>query len=146
MAVDTSGQFWRGNDFNDLAEYVREFQAGGYSVARVNELACRQCAGKTFCVEGDDDAGRARARCLGCDTETYIADRAEFADEADLAECVCLCGGEAFNIGLGFALRHDGEVRWISVGLRCAHDGTLGVYADWEIDYSPTSHLLSGTA
>lgn len=142
MAIDTSGQFWRGEDTNDLAEYLREFQAGGYPVARVNELACTQCASKTFRNEADDDAGCARARCLACGTVTHIADSAEFADEADLAECACPCGGETFNVG--FALREDGDVRWISVGLRCVQDGTLGAYADWKIDYSPTSHLLSG--
>ncbi|SPL94568.1 unnamed protein product [[Actinomadura] parvosata subsp. kistnae] len=43
---------------------------------------------------------------------------------------------------MGFALRGDGEVRWVSVGLRCLRDGSLGVYADWKIDYSPTAHLL----
>jgi hypothetical protein len=37
-------------------------------------------------------------------------------------------------------------VRWISLGLRCVQDGTLGVYADWKVDYSPTGHLLTGTA
>jgi hypothetical protein len=34
-------------------------------------------------------------------------------------------------------------VRWISLGLRCLTDNTLGVYTDWEIDYSPTEHLLA---
>ncbi|MFI5896109.1 alpha/beta fold hydrolase [Actinoplanes sp. NPDC051513] len=37
----------------------------------------------------------------------------------------------------------DREVRWISIGLRCLTDGTLGVYADWKIDYTPTAHLLT---
>jgi hypothetical protein len=36
-------------------------------------------------------------------------------------------------------------VRWVSLGLRCVQDGTLAVYADWKIDYSPTGHLLSRT-
>ena len=38
----------------------------------------------------------------------------------------------------------DHEIRWISVGLRCLTDGTLGVYTDWKIDYTPTAHLLAG--
>jgi hypothetical protein len=45
--------------------------------------------------------------------------------------------------GRGFALHDDGEVRWISVGLRCLTDNTLGVYADWKINYGPSDHLLS---
>lgn len=28
----------------------------------------------------------------------------------------------------GFALREDGDVRWISIGLRCLDDHALGVY------------------
>lgn len=40
VATDTSGQYWRGENFNDLAEYVQEYRAGGYPVARVGELAC----------------------------------------------------------------------------------------------------------
>lgn len=146
MAIDTTGQSWRGEGFNDLAEYLREFEAGGHSVDRVNELACPGCGGKALRVDADETAGCARIRCLACDTEAYIADSAEYADEGNLAECSCSCGGETFNVCLGFALREDGEVRWISLGLRCVQDGLLGVYADWKIDYSPTGHLLTGTA
>ena len=43
---------------------------------------------------------------------------------------------------VGYALLDDGEVRWISVGLRCLKDDTLGVHADTKIDYSPSHHLL----
>jgi hypothetical protein len=146
MAIDATGQFWSGENFDDLAEYLREYQAGGYSVGRVGELACSGCAKKTFNVAADHTEGCARVRCVACNTDTYIADSSEFAADADLAECSCPCGGQTFNVGVGYALREDGEVRWISVGVRCVDDGTLGVYADWKIDYSPTGHLLSGTA
>jgi hypothetical protein len=30
MAIGKTGQSWRGEDFNDLAEYVRQYDAGGY--------------------------------------------------------------------------------------------------------------------
>jgi hypothetical protein len=51
------------------------------------------------------------------------------------------CGNEEFAVAVGFAFFDDGEVRWISIGLRCLKDNTLGVYADTKIDYSP-SRLL----
>ncbi|GAA3941267.1 hypothetical protein [Actinoplanes auranticolor] len=54
------------------------------------------------------------------------------------------CGNETFAAALGFALTADEEVRWISVGLRCLTDGTLGVYTDWKIDYTPSAHLITG--
>ncbi len=51
-------------------------------------------------------------------------------------------------MAVGFSLRDGGDVRWISIGLRCLTDNTLtdttlGVYADWKINYGPSGHLLS---
>jgi hypothetical protein len=46
-------------------------------------------------------------------------------------------------VAVGFSLRDGGDVRWISIGLRCLTDNTLGVYADWNINYGPSGHLLS---
>jgi hypothetical protein len=37
----------------------------------------------------------------------------------------------------------DGSIRWVYLALRCVHDGVLGVYADWKIDYSPSDHLYN---
>jgi hypothetical protein len=71
------------------------------------------------------------------------ADSAEFWDEADPGECACPCGGDTFAVAVGFSLRDGGDVRWISIGLRCLTDNTLGVYADWKINYGPSGHLLS---
>jgi hypothetical protein len=146
VAIDTTGEFWRGENFTDLAEYLQEFQPGGYPVARITQLACQHCGGITFAVDADDTEGCARTRCRTCSSEAYIADSIDYADEADLAECACPCGSEAFTVGVGFALRDNGDVRWISVGLLCVQDGTLGVYADWKINYSPTDHLLADSA
>ncbi|WP_051366975.1 hypothetical protein [Hamadaea tsunoensis] len=141
--IDSNGRFWRGENFDDLVEYLREFQPGGYPVEHVNELTCPECAGGTFYVEADDTEGAALARCAACQTIQYIADSVDYADEADLVECACPCANETFAIAVGYALRHDQEIRWISVGLRCIQDGILGVYADWKIDYSPSRHLLT---
>ncbi|MEU4477990.1 hypothetical protein AB0F68_08005 [Micromonospora sp. NPDC023966] len=52
MAIDTTGKFWRGDDFTDLVDYFREYQPGGYPVTRVKEMICQQCDGKTFTVSG----------------------------------------------------------------------------------------------
>lgn len=72
-----------------------------------------------------------------------MLDSAEFVEDADLGEAACPCGGEIFNVAGGFALRVDGEVRWVYIGLRCVADGILGCCAEWKIDYSPTAHLLT---
>jgi hypothetical protein len=37
VTLDKSGRQWRGENFTDLAEYIRHFRAGGYAVAAVVE-------------------------------------------------------------------------------------------------------------
>jgi hypothetical protein len=143
MAVDKSGELWRGEGFADLAEYLRHFQAGGYSVDKVVESMCRSCNGRAFRVMVDDEVGCAQRVCVACGTPAFIADSAEYWGDAEPGECACPCGGEEFAVAVAFALHDDGDVRWISIGLRCLADNTLGVYADWKINYSPSDHLLS---
>ncbi len=143
MAINKAGKLWRGESFDDLATYVRTHEAGGYPVAHVNEHLCSECAGATFRVLVDDEEGCAVAICERCQAQSAVADSADHLQDADLGECACPCGGERFAVSVGFALRADNEVRWISVGLRCLTDGILGVYTDWKIDYAPTAHLLA---
>ncbi|GAA1851800.1 hypothetical protein [Asanoa iriomotensis] len=144
MAIDNSGEHARGDDFADLADHLRDYKPGGYPVAQVNELACEPCGGGTFAVLVDEVEGCAQARCLACGAAALIGDSADYLEDADLGECACPCGGEDFQVAVGFALTADGEVRWLSVALRCVRDGTLGVYTDWKIDYEPSRHLLGG--
>ncbi|TYB45141.1 hypothetical protein FXF51_60170 [Nonomuraea sp. PA05] len=142
MVIHASGDHWRGEDFADLADFLRQYQPGGYAVQRVSEAVCAGCGGKRFNVMADDVEGCVQRICVACGDAAYVADSADYVEEADLAECACPCGGEQFAAAVGFAFRGDGEVRWVSIGLRCLRDGSLGVYGDWKIDYSPTAHLL----
>ena len=142
VTLDKSGTLWRGEDFTDLAEFMGAFQAGGYPVAKAAEYVCGQCGGRAFKVIIDDEEGCAQRVCIACQDVAFIADSAEHWQDADPGECVCPCGGTEFAVAVGFALREDGDVRWVSIGLRCLTDNTLGVYTDWKIDYSPTEHLL----
>ncbi len=49
-----------------------------------------------------------------------------------------------FNLAVGYEFFAGEEaVRWVYVAARCLTDGTLGVYTDWKIDYSPSAQLLS---
>jgi hypothetical protein len=65
--------------------------------------------------------------------------------EADAGSAACSCGGETFELAVGFSFQIDGDVRWVTVGARCMGCHGLGVYSDWKIDYGPTLHLLSAT-
>ncbi|MBB5110532.1 erythromycin esterase-like protein [Micromonospora echinospora] len=40
MAIDITGQYWHGETRADLAEYLREFRAGGYAGEEVTESVC----------------------------------------------------------------------------------------------------------
>ncbi|MFJ8689827.1 hypothetical protein [Micromonospora wenchangensis] len=141
MALDRSGELWRGENVDDLADYLRYFAAGGYPVDTVVESRCGGCDGRAFRVDIDEEEATRRT-CLACGTVTFIGDSADYWDETGYDSCSCPCGGEKFAVAVGYALHADGEVRWVSVGLRCLADGTLGVYADTKIDYLPSRHLL----
>ncbi|MEV4842249.1 hypothetical protein AB0K20_03355 [Micromonospora matsumotoense] len=141
MALDRSGELWRGENVDDLADYLRYFEAGGYPVATVVESRCGGCDGRSFRVDIDEEEATRRT-CLACGAVAFIGDSAEHWAGTDHESCACPCGGEEFAVAVGYALFDDGEVRWISVGLRCLNDGTLGVYADTKIDYSPSRYLL----
>ena len=71
-----------------------------------------------------------------------MLDSADVGQAADAGQAACPCGAEIFNVAVGFAHHENGDVRWVYVALRCLQDGTLGVYADWKIDYSPTKELF----
>jgi hypothetical protein len=149
MAIDTTGEWWTGTDAVDLAEYIGEFSGAGrgYPAERVIPCVCGHCGGRRFRIAVDDEAGTACRTCVGCGGTAFIADSAEanaarYVDESEPEECACPCGGEEFEAAVGFALRGNGEVKWIYVGMRCVADGVLGVCADWKISYSPTGHLF----
>ncbi|MFC5004357.1 hypothetical protein ACFPIJ_41840 [Dactylosporangium cerinum] len=126
----------------ELDAYLRSYRAGGYDVDRVERSVCGNCGGTEFRLWVDDEVGYAARRCEACEDEFDLLDSADTADEQDGDEAGCPCGGETFEIAVGYALRADGDVRWVSVGMRCRTDGRCGVYTDWKIDYSPTAHLF----
>jgi hypothetical protein len=142
MAIDRTGTWWRGSGPEDLDEYLAVFSADGHRVETVRRSRCSSCGGTEFRLLIDDEEGCAERTCAACGTSTMMLDSAEHADDAELDTATCPCGGEVFDAAVGFAHYADtGDVRWVYVGLRCVEDGVLGVYADWKIDYAPTSHL-----
>jgi hypothetical protein len=143
MGIDESGDFWRGTDSADVDTYLAAFTADGYPATTVVHAVCAACGGDRFQVRLDDDEGCAERTCAACGARSWLLDSAEYEEDADLEEAACPCGEEIFELAVGFAYYDGGEdVRWVYVGLRCVADGTLGCFADWKIDYSPTSHLL----
>jgi hypothetical protein len=143
MAIDRSGEWARGDQAADLDEFLTEFSAVGYPVSRVEHARCGQCGHSVFAVLLDDEQGAVQRICAACAADVLMLDSADTIADADLGQAVCPCGGERFEIAVGFALKPDDAVEWLYVALRCTADGTLGVYVDWGIDYAPSSQLLT---
>jgi hypothetical protein len=142
MTIDRSGASWIGTSPADIDEYLTAFTSDGYPATRVIHASCSTCQGTAFRILVDDEEGCAERICVTCKDQRLLIDSGDTVDGAELEGAECPCGGEIFNAAVGFALRDDGEVRWVHLGLRCIDDGVLGVYTDWKVDYSPTAHLF----
>ena len=147
MAIDITGEWWRGESADDIADYLEELGPGGYPVHHVARSICATCSGDVFTIELDPSSVCARRTCLSCRSVAFMLDSDQYWMDGDEEEgptgVVCPCGSNRFESAAGFSLMDDGEVRWVSIGIRCVHDGVLGCCADWKIRYSPSRHLLN---
>jgi hypothetical protein len=142
LPIDTSGQWWRGSEPADLDDYIAEYSAQSYPVSRTVHAQCDKDGGLVFSVRVDDEEGYVDRTCLSCGTTFAMLDSEDYKEDATPEAAACPCGGETFNVAVGFALRDDGSIKWVYSGLRCVTDGTLGVYGDWKIDYEPSEQLF----
>ena len=143
MAIDKSSRWWRGESATDLAEYLQLAEPGGYRVDRVLTAVCADCAGATFKLRAGRAKGGVERTCANCAKKVLMLDTGDYWDDMGPTLIKCPCGGDLFEVSVGFSLRVDDEIRWVTVGQRCVNDGILGYCADWKIDYGPTRHLLS---
>ncbi|RAY15720.1 hypothetical protein DPM19_08030 [Actinomadura craniellae] len=146
MALEVSGERRSGDGTADLVAYLEQDDPDGYPVHRVVVAVCAACSGTTFGLLADDAESVVRRTCAGCGESALMLDSEDYWDDADPEVIECECGGEEFEVAVGFTMRtgadETDEVRWVSVGVRCVRDGRLGYCADWKIDYSPSSDLL----
>lgn len=143
-AITKARDAWRGDSAEDLDEYLVAYSESiGRPIGQITRAKCDGCGSETFLLRVDVDEGCAQRTCSSCGRSAWMFDSADYAEDAELGDATCPCGGRVFNAAGGFAMRDDGEISWVFVGLRCNIDGVLGCYTDWKIDYSPTSHLLT---
>jgi hypothetical protein len=143
VAVNESKEWWTGDTAADLDTYLAAFTADAYTAERFVHATCASCHGTTFALRADDAEGCAQRVCTGCGLATFMLDSETYAEDAELDDAQCPCGGQVFELAVGFALFDDGEVRWVYVGARCVSDGVLGVYIEWKVDYSPSTALFA---
>jgi len=144
MAIDKSGTWWRGEEFADVAQYLRDLTEEGYPVEIVLQSTCG-CRETKFLLDADQTEGCARRTCPQCEAEAFVGDSEEYWEESEPERSTCRCGAELFELGIGFSLRNDGEICWLTIGQRCVACGLLGSFVDWKVDYAPTDHLYEKT-
>ncbi|GAB3652174.1 hypothetical protein GCM10027589_09440 [Actinocorallia lasiicapitis] len=147
MAIDIDGEWWKGDSAADIADYLEELAPGGYPIHAARPSRCKDCSGTVFCIELDAGGVCARRTCVACGLLAYLLDSDEYwmaDDDGSGPEKIgCPCGSDRFECTIGFSfLEGDGEVRWVSVGVRCVEDGVLGCCSDWQIRYGPGSRYL----
>lgn len=142
MAYTRRGSRGFADEQSDLPEALRAY-ADGYPPTRFADAAC-ECGSHQFLFAVDDDEGAAERECVRCERAAFIADSADLADSANLAQCECTCGADVFELTLGLATYEDDAdaVRWIYVGARCVACGEAGCYSDWKCDGSESAAVL----
>lgn len=143
MALQKKGKYYYGDSQLDIKdELLRYSRKNSYATDHYADSICI-CGNKTFTLLIDDEEGVAVRTCVDCKIEHPIGDSYEYLEDADLEECECLCGSNAFEITVGVSLYQNSEdVRWIYIGCRCFNCGLTGCYGDWKNEYSDYSNLL----
>ncbi len=134
MAINTSGQWWVGDQPTDLAEYLKAFKTEGYEVDRFKLAHC-SCGCEVFRLQADSNEGAAKGTCTSCGDVAFMGESDKyFASTTEAFKCI-ECRGDACNVGVGFSMYESEShyVRCLSVGVRCAQCGILGCIIDWKV-------------
>jgi hypothetical protein len=109
MALMKRGKHWYGDAQADIwTELLRYSRQNGYPAQHFADAVCK-CSGRTFRIRLDDTEGVAVRVCVSCGSEHSVGDRVEYLADAELQECECPCGGDAFEVTAGVSLYDDSE-------------------------------------
>jgi len=144
MAIEKRGQHSYGDNQADIrTELITYSKHNAYVAEHFAEAVC-VCGHKTFHLVVDDEEGAAIRICTACEEQHPIGDSKEYLEDAELEECECPCGEEAFEITAGVALyAESNDVKWLYLGCRCPACGLTACYADWKNEYEGYEKLLA---
>jgi hypothetical protein len=75
-----------------------------------------------------------------------MGDSAEYAEEADFDNHICVCDAENFELLSGVALYEGStDVRWYYIGYKCTKCNLVGVFAEWKCEAGNVDEFLSKT-
>ena len=145
MTLREKNDSWYGDNAEDIQDFILLFStANGYPADHFAASVCKTCSHSAFKILLDDEEGCAKRVCASCNSEHFIGDSAEFAEEATLEECECPCGKDLFQAGIGVHLyRESQDVKWLYLGLRCTACSMTAVYGHWKNEYEGYKELLA---
>ena len=143
MALTKRGKHWFGESQADIRTELLRFSKVNEEEAHHFADAICTCGGRVFGLEIDEDAGAAVRKCTACRHLHAIGDSDEFLDEAELQECACPCGLEAFEITAGVSVYEaTDDVKWLYIGCRCPGCGLTATYGHWKNEFLGYQKLL----
>jgi len=149
VTLRKKGKYWFGDSQGDIRQELSRYsKTNGYPVDHFADAVCGGCGGRVFELDMDENEGVAGRVCAGGGDEHLMADGEQYLEDAELEQCVCVCGAKLFEITAGVHLYRDEDgltedVRWFYVGCRCPKCGMLGCYGDWKNEYIGFRELLS---
>lgn len=140
--IEFPQRVWVGDRPEDIADYLTAYADDSYPVHAFRIATC-SCGSLEFELEADDNEGTARRTCAVCGKRHPICESEEYWDGSRFEKWQCVdCQSSDANVGVGFSLDPQGEVRWLHVGYRCANCGVLGCFVGWKVSYTPSRQLL----
>jgi hypothetical protein len=143
MGIYKHGEHVYSDSQADIRTTLLDYSTDIENVATHYADAVCSCGSKRFKLMLDDNEGAAVRICQVCQQSHPICDSDAFLEEAELEECICLCGRTAFEITVGVSTDDDNDdVRWLFVGCRCIACGLTGCYGDWKSEAGSYKEML----
>jgi hypothetical protein len=119
-------------------------QLNGHAAQHFADLACT-CGKRAFHLYLDDTVRAAVRVCTSCGSEHPIGDSSEYLADAELLECMCPCGGDAFEITAGVSFYREDKLNvvWLYLGCRCPDCGLTACCGDWVTEFETYQELLA---
>ena len=144
MTLKKKGEYWYGTTVEDTeTEMIRFSKQNTYVATRFMQSRCN-CGSIIFKLESDETEGAARHICVGCGSIHLMGDSAEYADDADFDNSVCICDHDEFQLLSGVALYEDSnDVRWYYIGCLCDNCQLTSVFAHYKCEAGDADVFLA---
>jgi len=142
MTISMKNGYYYGENLSDLETEMARFSALNYPSSLFRSSSCA-CGGSDFKLQTDEEAGVARRICAVCNLQHLMGDSAEYVEESNPDDHICVCDATIFALLSGVALYPDSnDVRWYYIGCHCRNCGLIGVFAHWKCEAGDAAAFL----